>query len=124
MSHKIVSAESWKKRFFFFSVKSAYWVALDLTMGNILASSSSGGAFDPLWNANIPGKVAICIWRGCHDLLPTRDRLRSRGYQGDLRCILCSHNYESLGHVFCQCSTARNILEAAPFNLCPMATSS
>lgn len=90
--------------FFFPSSKSAYWVARELTMGNILASSYSGGAFDPLWKAiwiaNIPGKVAICIWTGCHDLLPTRDGLRSTGYQGDLSCLACSHNYEFLGHVF------------------------
>lgn len=44
------------------------------------------------------------------------DLIRSRGYQGDLKCLLCSHAYESLGHVLCHCSTARSILEAAgPF---------
>lgn len=46
-----------------------------------------------------------------------RDRLCSQGCQGDLRCLLCPHSFESLGHVLCQCPTARIILEAAPFNL-------
>lgn len=53
-----------------FSVKSVYWEAGNLTMSNIMANSSSERGFDPLWKslwiANIPGKVAICIWRGCY----------------------------------------------------------
>lgn len=32
----------------FFSVKSVYWVASDMVLGDILATSSSGGSFIPL----------------------------------------------------------------------------
>lgn len=67
-----------------------------------------------MWIVNVPGKIAICIRRGCHELEPTRYRLRTRG---ELSCLLYPHAFASLGHVLCPCPIARTILEAAPFNL-------
>lgn len=52
------------------------------------------------------------------------DRLCTRGCQGDLKCLLYPHSFESLGHVLCQCPNAKIVLEAAPFNLPTVVTSS
>lgn len=103
-------------------------MAQDLALGHILATSSSGGDFDKLWkaiwSANIPSIVAIGNWCSYHELLSTRDRLRSKRYQGELGCLLCSRPYRSLGHVLCQCSTTNDILIAAPFYLRTMVSHS
>lgn len=104
-----------------FSTKTAYWVARDFVLGDILSSTSHGDPYaalwKALWNAQVPGKVSICLWRACHNLLPTRERLLTKGYTGDLHCLLCSHQLESAGHLFCDCPTARTILSGAPFSL-------
>ena len=105
----------------FFSVKSAYWIARTNVMAKVLTSTSEGDSFQPLWSsiwkAKVPGKVQICVWRACHDLLATRDRLLTKGYDGEVTCLLCPHPYEEVSHLFCKCPTAYNILTSAPFNL-------
>lgn len=59
MCQMIPCTGNWRREAFSQLIKSAYWVARDLTMGNILAQSSTGGVFDQLWkafwNANVPG---------------------------------------------------------------------
>ena len=105
----------------FYSVKSAYWIARDIVLDNILASSSLGDPYNSLWkalwNSKIPGKVKKILWRASHNLLPTRDCLSLKGYEGDMGCLLCDHRFESIGHVFCGCPVAQSILAAPPFNL-------
>lgn len=103
----------------FFSVKSCYRIARDEVLGNVLSSSSQGDPFSPLWktlwSAKVPSKVSVCVWRACQNLLPTRAKLISKGYVGDTSCLLCSHPYETVGHVMCECPTAKSIIEGYPF---------
>ncbi|XP_024163967.1 uncharacterized protein LOC112170934 [Rosa chinensis] len=105
----------------FFSVKTAYWIARTNVLANSLASTSHGNTYHALWKrmwkANVLGKVKICIWRACSDLLPTRAKLFTKGYRGDLRCLLCSHFVEDIAHVLCKCPTTVEILTATPFHL-------
>ncbi|XP_062005887.1 uncharacterized protein LOC133723071 [Rosa rugosa] len=105
----------------FYSVKTAYWIARTKVLENVLASTSQGNPFQELWKriwrAKVPGKVKICIWRACSNLLPTRATLSTKGYTGDLHCLLCPHPYEDAAHIFCKCPTAISILAAPPFNL-------
>ncbi|XP_062021216.1 uncharacterized protein LOC133737727 [Rosa rugosa] len=72
-----------------------------------------------LWQANIPGKVQICLWRACNDLLPTKATLLRKGYTGDTNCLLCLAKFEDKAHIFCKCPTAQTILSPPPFNLQP-----
>ncbi|XP_024196669.1 uncharacterized protein LOC112199909 [Rosa chinensis] len=109
----------------FFSVKSAYIVAREFSIGHIFASASTGDPYAPLWKAlwkaKVPSKVAIFGWRAALNLLPTRVALTAKGYMGELQCVVCSQLVESLEHVFCECSVARDILSAPPFFL-PLST--
>ncbi|XP_024190432.1 uncharacterized protein LOC112194424 [Rosa chinensis] len=104
-----------------FTVKSAYWIARQHVIGNVLASSSTGDPFQMLWKclwkAKIPGKVQICVWRAVNNLLPTREQLLKKGYDGELGCIVCNHKVESIAHLFCKCPTALQILSGSPFSL-------
>lgn len=116
------------RRGVFFPVKTGYWIARDLVLGNILSSSSLGDPFlqlwKSLWKAKVPGKVAICAWRACKNLLPTRAKLITKGYSGDLNCLLCNHPFETIGHLVCECPLAKAILCNPPFMLHPVVSPS
>ncbi|KAM5555594.1 hypothetical protein ABKV19_023491, partial [Rosa sericea] len=105
----------------FFSVKSAYLVARDFSIGHIFASSSTGDPYAPLWKAlwkaKVPNKVAIFGWRAAHNLLPTRVALTAKGYTGELQCVVCSQLVETLEHLFCDCTIAREILSSPPLSI-------
>ncbi|XP_024177957.1 uncharacterized protein LOC112183874 [Rosa chinensis] len=105
----------------FFTVKSAYWVAREQVLGNVLTTTSNGDPFRELWRrlwkANVPGKVHICVWRACSNLLPTRDRLLTKGYMGEVNCMLCTHRLEDTAHIFCKCPIALELLFGASFNI-------
>ncbi|XP_024178139.1 uncharacterized protein LOC112184080 [Rosa chinensis] len=105
----------------FYSVKSANWIAREQVLQNVLTSTSNGDPFNvlwqQLWKAKIPGKVLICNWRACNNLLATRERLLAKGYTGTIECLLCQSRIEDNYHLFCQCPLAKQILSAPPFNL-------
>ncbi|KAL6130521.1 hypothetical protein ACLB2K_068900 [Fragaria x ananassa] len=105
----------------FYTVKSAYWIARSTVMPNALASTSSGNAFLPLWKklwkARVPGKVMHCAWRACHDLLPTRAKLVTKGYEGTLKCLSCPHPCETTAHLVCACPIAQTILLGSHLNI-------
>ncbi|XP_062011572.1 uncharacterized protein LOC133728174 [Rosa rugosa] len=106
-----------------FSVKSAYKVACSFSIGHIFASPSTGDPFVPLWKAlwkaKVPNKVAIFGWRAAHNILPTRVALTAKGYTGEVHCVVCSQAAETLEHLFCNCSIARDIWNAHPFVIPP-----
>lgn len=64
----------------------------------------------------VPGKVTICAWRACNDLLPTIAKLSMKGYEGDMRCLLCSHPFETIGHIHVGCPMAQTIVVEPPFS--------
>ncbi|KAL6199833.1 hypothetical protein ACLB2K_029615 [Fragaria x ananassa] len=90
-------------------------------MPNALASSSSGDLFEPLWKklwqSKIPGKVLICAWRACNNILPTRARLTTKGYTGPVKCVSCPHEYEDIAHIMYACPLAKDILSRGPLKL-------
>ncbi|XP_024177653.1 uncharacterized protein LOC112183500 [Rosa chinensis] len=106
---------------FFLPKKDDNTIARTKVLENVLTSTSQGDPYKELWRriwkATVPGKVQIYVWRACSNLLPTRAKLSTKGYQGDLQCLLCSHAYEDTSHVFCKCPIATAILTASPFNL-------
>ncbi|XP_061993935.1 uncharacterized protein LOC133711868 [Rosa rugosa] len=69
----------------------------------------------------VPAKVQICEWRACQNILRTRERLLTKGYDGETNCLLCSATLEDTTHIFFKCPIAKEIFSAPPFNLQSMA---
>ncbi|KAM1949581.1 hypothetical protein ACFX15_009620 [Malus domestica] len=94
-----------------FTVRSAYHVARNwLQPTNCGASSSNGdGAkvWAKVWNAQVPTKVKICVWRLANELVPTRANLVARHITMDVECVLCGAYGESTIHLMKDCHYAR-----------------
>ncbi|XP_068314835.1 uncharacterized protein [Pyrus communis] len=62
-----------------FSVKSAYKIAFTCRFEASSSHSVSRGVlvWKALWKATVPGKVQMCVWRACRDILPTHANLVS-----------------------------------------------
>lgn len=62
-----------------FSVKSAYKVAFNCRFEASSSQSLSRGesVWNFIWKANIPGKVKMCTWKACYDILLSRSNLIS-----------------------------------------------
>nr|XP_011462125.1 PREDICTED: uncharacterized protein LOC105350851 [Fragaria vesca subsp. vesca] len=105
----------------FYSVKTAYWIARTKVMGEVLTNSSTGDPFKELWKhvweAKVPGKVRICIWRACTNTLPSRAALCMKGHTGDTRCLLCPCPFEDTSHILVRCPFAQAVLAAPPFQI-------
>ncbi|KAL6270249.1 hypothetical protein ACE6H2_027160 [Prunus campanulata] len=107
----------------FFSVRSAYQVARRLMlMEDEMASSSTesyGTKFwKHIWEANVPPKVRHFIWRVAQNILPTKDRLITRGVDGNLLgCVFCGKTEESAVHVLLFCPFAVSLWSASPMGL-------
>ncbi|XP_024195872.1 uncharacterized protein LOC112199038 [Rosa chinensis] len=96
-----------------FTTNSAYFVARDIELGNVLAPATPLDPFRPLWKAiwgaTVPGKVAIHAWKCCISILPTRSALSRKGYVGDLGCLLCPSTCEDSLHLFVECPYANSV---------------
>ncbi|KAL6225497.1 hypothetical protein ACLB2K_004347 [Fragaria x ananassa] len=100
-----------------FTTKSVYFVAKDIAIGTILAPPTP---VDPMcklwkaiWNAKVPGKVAIHTWRSCANILPTRANLLRKGYEGEMGCLMCNHILEDNMHLFLHCPYAQETWSTA-----------
>lgn len=65
-----------------------------------------------LWKLGIPPKVEIFIWRVTHNIIPTRKYLGPR-YSSKWGCGVCKNGYETVWHIFINCSFAKGCCEAA-----------
>lgn len=54
-----------------------------------------------IWSSTIPPSKSFLVWRILQDRLPTDDKLRSRGCFIVSMCCLCSNNFETTQHLFC-----------------------
>lgn len=63
-----------------------------------------------LWCTQVPGKVKICIWRGCLNALPFKDNLKTRKVLTDDCCLFCDNERETIGHALLHCPRAMTIV--------------
>lgn len=92
----------------FFSVKSCYRIVIFFISWGPFWFFFYFILWRSLWRAKVPGEVQVCVWRACQNLLPTRAKLVSKGYVGNMGCLLCSHLMNLLG-ILCV-----NVLERKP----------
>jgi hypothetical protein len=67
-------------------------------------------SFEPwkrLWKTWAPPKCKFFLWLAIRNKCWTADRLRRRGLQHPLVCALCDQEQETIQHLLCTCSFAR-----------------
>ncbi|XP_062028441.1 uncharacterized protein LOC133744326 [Rosa rugosa] len=82
-----------------FTIKSAYHIARDRVLGeNSGMPNSSAELWNWIWQAPVPRKVKICVWKAASNILPSRSRLSERGIDIDTQCPFCDEEIESPLH--------------------------
>ncbi|XP_030929385.1 uncharacterized protein LOC115955407 [Quercus lobata] len=96
-----------------FSVKSAYYVALNLMDCSNEGESSFGDPLERLWkkiwHLNIPSKIKNFAWRACLDALPTMVNLKKRGIGENGFCPCCGSELEAISHSIIRCEVAKRV---------------
>ena len=102
-----------------FWVKSAYKVSYGMrdSPSTSFASVPTGPMWNSIWKAKVLGKIKMCVWRACRNILPTHSMLLTKGVAVDNTCLFCSSSPESVLHVFNSCPFAHSIYLAANLNL-------
>lgn len=59
-----------------------------------------------IWRANVPGKVKICVWRCCLNVLTTRDNLRKKKMALAPTCLFYDADIETINHLLRDCPQA------------------
>ncbi|XP_024200495.1 uncharacterized protein LOC112203810 [Rosa chinensis] len=99
----------------------AYFVARDLALGLILAPpppiDSYKAIWKAIWDAKVPSKLALHAWKTAVNILPTRVGLSTKGYNGEMGCLLCLHTLENSLHVFVDCPYAQEVWHRAGLQL-------
>lgn len=85
-----------------FSVCSSYKLLQEGTIHPSLINLKidSKATYMKLWNLKLPTKIRITIWRIVNGLIPTFLNLNTRRLVTNVGCTCCSHDLESLVHVF------------------------
>ncbi|KAL0357534.1 UNVERIFIED_CONTAM: putative mitochondrial protein [Sesamum calycinum] len=95
----------------YFSVRSAYHLAM--TIEDRPCSSDCGVKVSQwwrkVWQARVPNKVKVFVWRACLNALPTGSNLNKR--MGGLHavCPFCHDETEDIIHVLAGCTFARQV---------------
>ncbi|KAL0388103.1 UNVERIFIED_CONTAM: putative mitochondrial protein [Sesamum radiatum] len=99
-----------------FSVRSAYHLALSLGS----PANSSTGRWDKrmwqvVWQAHIPNKAKVFMWRAIQNILPTANNLVKRLKSESVGCPLCDFVAETPIHTLLHCSFARQVWALSGF---------
>lgn len=83
-------------------------------MKSAYSALSKGGTRDAraikLWRLCIPLKVKIFCWLVLKKRLLTANNLIKRGWVGDMACVLCRSDEETVDHLFTNCVFAKFML--------------
>jgi hypothetical protein len=95
-----------------FTVKSAYHGAMRRAQQLQPESSSHGGkeeVWGRLWKLFVPNAEKNFLWRACHDILPTKERLYKRKVTKDAICPICTVEVETSFHILWSCPSAIDV---------------
>lgn len=99
-----------------YSVKSGYQVAVKLkSPGNPSCSDSSKTQWKVIWEADIPEKIKIFMWRAAQNMLPTAGNLWKRKVVIDAVCQSCWCQSEDGFHALLECKAARKVWKLTEF---------
>ncbi|XP_057793069.1 uncharacterized protein LOC131009675 [Salvia miltiorrhiza] len=87
-----------------YSVKSGYWLAVNLLRRNEPSSSESHSSlWKRIWNLNVIPKVKIFMWKCVVEALPTNMALKSIGVDVNSKCRKCGLKDEYMEHSLRDC---------------------
>ncbi|XP_020112123.1 uncharacterized protein LOC109726747 [Ananas comosus] len=69
-------------------------------------------SYSQLWMTRIPLKVKIFVWLVLKRKVLTKNNLLKRGWNGELVCVLCSLQPETVDHLFVGCEFTCALLES------------
>ncbi|KAK8568478.1 hypothetical protein V6N12_007027 [Hibiscus sabdariffa] len=79
--------------------------------------SSLSGLYNKIWNANVPSKVRITVWRFVRNYILTFDNLSFRGIVAHTSCLLCDRYSETASHLISTCAFSRRIFSTLNITL-------
>jgi hypothetical protein len=94
-----------------YSVKSAYHLCVDELIDT--SHLKRPGYWSGIWRLKVPPKVKNLVWRICRGCFPTRARLRDKGVNCPLNCVVCDDNYEDTEHILFNCPLSTAVWRAA-----------
>uniref|UniRef100_A0A2N9GI95 Reverse transcriptase domain-containing protein n=1 Tax=Fagus sylvatica TaxID=28930 RepID=A0A2N9GI95_FAGSY len=68
-----------------------------------------------IWSLQVPPKTRHCLWRACHESLPTRRNLHHRHIIDDPTCENCSNQVETTLHALWNCKTIQVVWQTLPW---------
>ncbi|PRQ38773.1 putative ribonuclease H-like domain, reverse transcriptase zinc-binding domain-containing protein [Rosa chinensis] len=72
----------------------------------------NGGFWKKLWKVLIPNAAKIFIWRICHNILPSLERLASKSVELESQvCKLCGQGVETTLHICRDCPFTQEVLQ-------------
>ena len=100
-----------------FTVNSANKVALSLSSHASPCTSSNAPNhtyyWSTIWGLSLPNKIKTFAWKASRNILPTKTNLCHRGILDEALCEACGLSEETSGHLFWDCTVAREIWEAS-----------
>ena len=97
----------------FFTVRSAYKIAMDHISSDQAGSISDGGSMHlfwrKLWKINVPHKIRHFAWKAAWNILPTKANLIHHHVLLDDTCEEYGLKSESLVHFFWECPKVKEL---------------
>ncbi|XP_062028342.1 uncharacterized protein LOC133744218 [Rosa rugosa] len=111
-----------------YSVRSGYYVfmnSMEVAARSVASSSKNEcalrGYWNKIWQAAVPPKVRIFMWRLLRDILPTRSALKSRRVVlPNYKCVFCNKVEETSMHLFFKCGALSGFWMCGPLKLVTM----
>lgn len=72
-----------------------------------------------IWQAKVPQKIKLFLWKACHNCLPIQVNLRQRRLCSSAMCPICGEVEETMEHAFLLCDWTRPLWFGSQMSLCP-----
>uniref|UniRef100_A0A2N9I4S0 Reverse transcriptase zinc-binding domain-containing protein n=1 Tax=Fagus sylvatica TaxID=28930 RepID=A0A2N9I4S0_FAGSY len=93
-----------------YSVRSAYHLLMKAKKGGESSNNSQvNNLWKGIWNASVPQKIKLFIWKACKNILPTKLNLFRKKACNSMSCDLCDNDLESVMHVLVDCKFAQEV---------------